>query len=95
MFNPLTKNNDCGIFRQKEEIKKMLTIQEAADLIAEKIGRKSFPTATIRSWIFQKKLVVHRVGGRNYVKPEDLEFFLPKSSCGNNRCFSRSSRAKT
>ena len=56
----------------------MLTLKEAADMVAKALGRPSFPEATIRSWVFTGKLKASKIGGRRYVKVSDLEFFLPE-----------------
>jgi hypothetical protein len=57
----------------------MLTIKEAADWMAKQLGREAFSQATIRSWIFLKRLPGHLVGGRTYVSVDDLQKFLPKT----------------
>ena len=55
----------------------MLTLTEAAAYMAAKMGRETFPQATIRSWIFHGKLKAVKVGGKRYVKESDLDIFLP------------------
>ncbi len=57
----------------------MLTLKEAAKWMAEKLGRDSFPEDTIRGWIWRKKLRPERVGGKNFIRIEDLEIFLPEN----------------
>lgn len=61
----------------------MLTMKEAAEYVAKRLGRKSFPQATLRSWVFLGKLKVEKVGGKNYVHAKDLEIFLPKKGNHN------------
>ena len=56
----------------------MLTLKEAANMVAKALGRPSFPEATVRSWIFTGKLKASKVGGKRYVEVSDLEFFLPE-----------------
>ena len=65
----------------------MLTIKEAALWIAEKLKRKYFSQATIRSWILAGKLKAELVGGKNYVEEKDLEIFLPEKMRNNSSCF--------
>jgi hypothetical protein len=56
----------------------MLSIKEAAAKLSEWTQRV-FPTATIRSWVMLGKLNVTKIGGRNFVKEEDLKKFLPET----------------
>lgn len=67
----------------------MLNIKETCEYIAKKLGRKSFSEATVRSWIFLGKLKADKVGGKPFIKIEDIENFLPESLRDNKKLFEK------